>query len=188
MRKALRMAAVVAVLAIIAAACSDSGTPEVSPSGAAGGGSEIQAGGTLHLAMLSDVGAAFDPQKEYYQVSFEYFKCCMLRTLLATEPLPAEDGGNVLKPDLASDLPAVSDDGLTYTFSLKAGVPTRPRSRMLRSPRKTSSARSSARPTRKPAPRATRSTTPRSRGSTPSVPVMPIRSADCRLRTTRRSS
>jgi peptide/nickel transport system substrate-binding protein len=121
MRKVVRMAAVVAVLAIIAAACSGSGTPESSPSGSTGG-AEIQAGGTLHLAMLSDVSAAFDPQKEYYQVSFEYFKCCMLRTLLATKPVPAEDGGNVLEPDLAADLPAVSDDGLTYTFTLKPGI------------------------------------------------------------------
>ena len=55
MRKAVRMAAVIAVLAIIAAACSDSGTPEASPSGATGG-AEIQAGGTLHLAQTSDVG------------------------------------------------------------------------------------------------------------------------------------
>ena len=121
MRKAVRMAAVVAVLAIIAAACSDSGTPENSPSGSTGGG-EIQAGGTLNIAMTSDVSAAFDPQKEYYQVSFEYLKCCMLRTLLATESVPAEEGGNVLQPDLAAELPTVSDDGLTYTFTIKPGI------------------------------------------------------------------
>ena len=28
----------------------------------------------------------------------------------------------MLKPDLAADLPAVSDDGLTYTFTLKPGI------------------------------------------------------------------
>jgi ABC-type transport system substrate-binding protein len=60
--------------------------------------------------------------EEYYQLSFEYFKCCLLRTLLSTEAVPAEDGGNVLKPDLAADLPVVSDDGLTYTFTLKPGI------------------------------------------------------------------
>ena len=80
MRKVVRMAAVVAVLAIIAAACSDSGTPESSPSGSTGG-AEIQAGGTLHLAQTSDVASAFDPQKEYYQVSWEYYRCCLVRTL-----------------------------------------------------------------------------------------------------------
>ena len=73
MRKAVRSAAVVAVLAVVAAACSKSGTATNSPSGAAG--AEPQQGGTLNLALLSDVSAAFDPQKEYYQLSFEYFKC-----------------------------------------------------------------------------------------------------------------
>ena len=121
MRKAVRMAAVIAVLAIIAAACSDSGTPENSPSGSTGGG-EIQAGGTLHLAQTSDVASAFDPQKEYYQVSWEYYRCCLLRTLLSSEAVPVEDGGGELKPDLATDLPTVSDDGLTYTFTIKPGI------------------------------------------------------------------
>jgi peptide/nickel transport system substrate-binding protein len=122
MRKAVRMAAVVAVLAIVAAACSDSGTPETSPSGSTGKGGEIQAGGTLHFGLLSDVSAAFDPQKEYYQLSFEYFKCCMLRTLVSTKPVPIEDGGGDLQPDLAAELPTVSDDGLTYTFTIKPGI------------------------------------------------------------------
>jgi peptide/nickel transport system substrate-binding protein len=121
MRKAVRMAAVIAVLAIIAAACSDSGTPENSPSGSTGG-AEIQAGGTLHLAQTSDVSAAFDPQKEYYQLSFEYFKCCLVRMLLSTKEVPVEDGGGELQPDLATDLPTVSDDGLTYTFTIKPGI------------------------------------------------------------------
>ena len=108
--------------AIIAAACSDSGTPENSPSGSTGGGAEIQAGGTLNLAQTSDVSAAFDPQKEYYQLSFEYFKCCLVRMLLSTKEVPVEDGGSELQPDLAADLPTVSDDGLTYTFTIKPGI------------------------------------------------------------------
>ena len=85
-------------------------------------GEAIQPGGTLNLAQTSDVSAAFDPQKEYYQVSFEYFKCCILRMLLSTKEVPAEDGGSVLQPDLASALPSVSDDGLTYTFTIKPGI------------------------------------------------------------------
>ena len=98
MRKAVRMAAVIAVLAIIAAACSDSGTPENSPSGSTGGGAEIQAGGTLHLAQTSDVSSAFDPQKEYYQVSLEYYRCCLLRTLLSTKPFPWKTAAASLSP------------------------------------------------------------------------------------------
>src|SRR4249919_403567 len=99
MRKALRTATVIAILAIVAAACSKSGTSENSPSASAGG--EIQPGGTLNLAQTSDVGAAFDPQKEYYQVSWSYFKCCLLRTLLSTKPVPIDDGGGDIQPDLA---------------------------------------------------------------------------------------
>jgi peptide/nickel transport system substrate-binding protein len=121
MRKAVRMFAVAAVLAVVAAACSDNGTPEASPSGSTGGG-EIQAGGTLNVAQTSDVSSAFDPQKEYYQVSWNYFRCCMLRTLLSSKQVPLEDGGGDLQPDLATDLPAVSDDGLTYTFTIKPGI------------------------------------------------------------------
>ncbi len=120
MRKVVRLTAVVAVLAIVAAACSKSSTPQTSSSASAG--AEIQAGGTLNIAQTSDVSAAFDPQKEYYQLSFEYFKCCLLRTLLQTKELTAEQGGNELQPDLASALPTVSSDGLTYTFSIKPGI------------------------------------------------------------------
>ena len=88
MRKVVRSIAVVAVLAIVGAACSKSSTPQTSSSASAG--TEIQAGGTLNLAQTSDVSSAFDPQKEYYQLSFEYFKCCLLRTLLQTKEVPAE--------------------------------------------------------------------------------------------------
>lgn len=121
MRKAVRLAAVVAVLAIVAAACGNKGTPTSNPTSSSAGGA-IPTGGTLHLAQTSDVSAAFDPQKEYYQLSFEYFKCCMLRTLLQTKEVPVDQGGNVLQPDLASALPTISDDGLTYTFSIKPGI------------------------------------------------------------------
>jgi peptide/nickel transport system substrate-binding protein len=122
MRKAVRLVAVVAVLAVVAAACSSNGSPENDASSSAGAGEEIQQGGTLHLAQTSDVNSAFDPQKEYYQVSWSYYQCCLLRTLVATKPVPIEDGGGELQPDLATDLPAVSDDGLTYTFTIKPGI------------------------------------------------------------------
>lgn len=35
---------------------------------------------------------------------------------------PTQDGGAELRPDLASDLPSVSDDGLIWTFDLKDGI------------------------------------------------------------------
>lgn len=120
MRKAVRSIAVVATLAVVAVACGNKGTPQTSSSAGAAG--EIPRGGTLHLAQASDVSAAYDPQKEYYQLSFEYFKCCLLRTLLQTKEVPADQGGSELQPDLAAALPTISDDGLTYTFTIKSGV------------------------------------------------------------------
>jgi peptide/nickel transport system substrate-binding protein len=120
MRKAVRLAAVVAVLALVAAACGGNGPSNNNPSGSSG--ETPQQGGTLHLAQTSDVSSAFDPQKEYYQVSWSYYKCCLARTLLSTKPTPIEQGGGELQPDLATDLPTVSDDGLTYTFTIKPGI------------------------------------------------------------------
>jgi len=76
--------------------------------------------------MSSDVEDAYDPQKEYYQVSWGLYRCCLLRTLVSYPGVSEEEGGNDLVPDLAEDLPEVSDDGLTYTFRIKEGVPFGP--------------------------------------------------------------
>jgi ABC-type transport system substrate-binding protein len=70
----------------------------------------------------SDVDAAFDPQKEYYSVTWGFYHCCLLRTLVTTPHTTADNGGNELQPDLATDLPEVSEDGLTYTFTIKEGL------------------------------------------------------------------
>ncbi len=123
MKKAVRLAAVAAVLAIVAAACSSSnsgGNATPTASGSASG--SIPRGGILHLAQIGDVSAAFDPSKEYYQVSFEYMKCCLLRTLYTTNGLPVDQGGTVLQPDLATGPAKVSSDGLTWTISIKPGI------------------------------------------------------------------
>ena len=45
--------------------------------------------------------AAFDPAKEYYQLSFEILKCCLARTLYATNGKPVDEGGAELRPDIA---------------------------------------------------------------------------------------
>jgi peptide/nickel transport system substrate-binding protein len=124
MKKAVRSAAVIAVLAIVAAACSggDNNNAASPSGGGSSSGSEIPSGGTVKLAAVGDVSAAFDPAKEYYQLSFEYFKCCLLRMLYSTNGFAVDEGGSELQPDLAADMPTVSDDGLTWTFSIKPGV------------------------------------------------------------------
>ena len=98
------MIAVVTVLGLVAAACGgdDDG-------GGGGGGSETPgadlSGGTLRMAMLADVTAAFDPQKEYYSVTWEYYRCCLLRNLMSYQGVPTDEGGADIFPDLAAGEP-----------------------------------------------------------------------------------
>ncbi len=118
MRKVIKVFGVALAVAIVTAACGGDG----------GGGTDttqnedIQPGGTLKVALLSDVSAAFDPQKEYYSTTWGYYRCCLLRTLVSYPGLPGEEGGNDLIPDLATDLPEVSEDELTWTFHLQEGI------------------------------------------------------------------
>jgi peptide/nickel transport system substrate-binding protein len=124
-----RVRAVVIVGMLVAVSCTGGGDEEPSPSGPGSetgtGGTPSATGGDLHggtlrVATLIDFSAAMDPQKEYTEWGF--FRCCLLRTLLAYPGLPAGEGGAQLKPDLATDFPEVSSDGLTWMFGLKPGV------------------------------------------------------------------
>lgn len=116
--RTMRIAGLVLALALAAAACGTGGDEPAGPTQA----KDVEKGGTLKLAILSDVSAAFDPQKEYYSVTWGLYRCCLLRTLVGYPGLPADQGGNDLVPDLATQLPEVSGDGLTWTFNLKRGV------------------------------------------------------------------
>jgi peptide/nickel transport system substrate-binding protein len=117
MRRYARCLALVGVLSLLAAACGqgEEAKKQVPTE-------DIPTGGTLRLAMLGDVSHAFDPQKEYYNIGWSYLQCCLLRTLLSYNGKPTDERGTELFPDLASDLPEVSEDGLTWTFTLKPGL------------------------------------------------------------------
>jgi peptide/nickel transport system substrate-binding protein len=115
-RRYTKLLALVSVLGILATACAQGDDQQQQPDEA------LQAGGTLELNLLGDVAAAFDPQKEYYSVTWEFYRCCLLRTLMSYRGLPTEEGGTEVVPDLASDVPTLSDDGLTWTFSIREGV------------------------------------------------------------------
>jgi peptide/nickel transport system substrate-binding protein len=118
LKRVLRGVAVVAILAVIAAACGGGDGTEDTPTTPAEG----LEGGTLRMAMLADVTAAFDPQKEYYSVTWEYYRCCLLRTLMSYEGVPTDAGGADIFPDLAAADPEISEDGLTWTFQIKPGL------------------------------------------------------------------
>jgi peptide/nickel transport system substrate-binding protein len=117
-RRYLRIVALIGVVAIVAAACG--GDEAEAPPSPAGG--DIQAGGVIKMGISADVDEAFDPAKEYSQISWSIFNCCLLRTLLQYNGLDAANGGSEVMPDLATDLPELSDDGLVYTFHIKDGV------------------------------------------------------------------
>jgi peptide/nickel transport system substrate-binding protein len=118
----LKFVALVGMLAIAAAACGGGGGGASGPSGPSATGGQIQAGGTLHGSLLSDIDAGFDPGWSYYSVTWEFYRCCLLRTLLSYNGKTTAEGGANLQPDIATDLPQKSADGLTWTFTLKSGI------------------------------------------------------------------
>ncbi|MDQ5815275.1 MAG: ABC transporter substrate-binding protein [Actinomycetota bacterium] len=126
MRRKLKLIAIIAVLGMVTAACA------AADDDGGGGGSgdstqeEVQPGGIFKGALLSDVSDAWDPHKAYYTVNWGFYRCCLLRTLLNYNGLPAEDGGNDPLPDLAEDQPEVSEDGTEWTFTLKEGIKYQP--------------------------------------------------------------
>ncbi len=122
MKRTIRLIALLAVLGLVGAACGDNSST-VTPSGSGSATtSEAVQGGTLKMAQLSDFYSALDPQKEYSSVTWEYYRCCLLRTLLSYNGHPTDEGGTELQPDLAAALPEISQDGLIWTFKLKQGI------------------------------------------------------------------
>jgi peptide/nickel transport system substrate-binding protein len=90
-------------------------------------------GGTLRVGLVGEdsasgwcplllCGQTYDPQSTTFVDVFELNRCCFMRTLLTYNGGSVEQGGTVVRPDLASSLPAVSADGLTWTFHLRSGV------------------------------------------------------------------
>src|SRR5438105_4464240 len=113
-----KLFAVVAAAALVAAAC---GGGTKSPSQQKQNVS-LQKGGVLKIGLSSDVHEALDPAREYYTIGWEFLHCCLTRTLLGFNLLGPNEAGNTLMPDLATALPTVSSDGLTYTFHIRQGV------------------------------------------------------------------
>ena len=112
-------AAITLVIALIAAACSSPGEP--APAG--GGGEEKAERGGIAIWESEEFGftSAFDPTGEYLGEAHGIYSNMLIRTLVSTKHL-AGAAGNELVPDLAAGMPEVSDDGLTYTFTIKDGV------------------------------------------------------------------
>ena len=115
-------------LLLFAAACTSGGEAAGSASAAtdADGGSGPRSGGTLRVGVptiaLQFFDPDLDPQRGLDYVSWELFRCCLLRTLYSYNGKPTDQGGAEPSPDLATRMPDVSNDGLTWTFHLRQGL------------------------------------------------------------------
>jgi peptide/nickel transport system substrate-binding protein len=121
---AARIVAGFFAIAVLASACTSGGAEEAPSSD----GADLF-GGTLRLAIvrgrLLSEPAFLDPARPYNPfngIDPELMRCCLARTLLSYSGLAVEEGGTELRPDLASAMPTVSRDGLTWTFRLKGGI------------------------------------------------------------------
>src|SRR6266699_2252665 len=116
-RRRLRgMVGLALAMALVAAACGG---------GSGGGGStsagSVQKGGVFRTAQDGLVFTnAFDPTGEYLASGINMYQA-LTRTLINYQHV-AGPAGNKLYPDLASAMPTVSSDGLTYTFKLKSDL------------------------------------------------------------------
>lgn len=110
-----------ATLALVVAACGTA-TPSTSqapggstaPSSAPPATAPPASGGTLSIAFEGDI-STLDPAIGYDSTVFP-------AEHLLYDQLLAYDSGTKLGPGLASEMPAISADGLTYTFKLRPGV------------------------------------------------------------------
>jgi peptide/nickel transport system substrate-binding protein len=114
----VRVIALAGSLALAAAACG--GTTGRAPSPTQRG--KIQKGGDFHIGLASDFHQGVDPQREYYTIGWEWLKCCLTRQLVGFNLLGPNEKGNDLVPDLATELPTASSDGLTWTFHIKPNI------------------------------------------------------------------
>jgi peptide/nickel transport system substrate-binding protein len=119
MPDAMRVPAVFAAigLAVLVAACSGGDDEQARKA------DHVPRGGTLRVGITTEALSPLDPAKlEFDPAITELQRCCLLRTLVNYRGATTEEGGTVLRPDLAVALPKVSEDGLAYTFRLKPGI------------------------------------------------------------------
>ncbi len=134
--KAMKGAALVAVLSLVAAACSSAASTASPPPAASGGGSAAPSaaaspagsfsaaqpavsGGTATLGMPAGGIDHLEPTLWYFATSWEVaFATC---TPLVTFPDQSGQAGAQVVGGLA-DLPTISADGKTYTFKLRDGI------------------------------------------------------------------
>jgi len=114
------LAAAAALCLAVTAACSSGTTADSAPGATGSAGFQQQhKGGDLKLLAKSAAGT-LDPQVNYTLQYWQLYQA-MYDGLLAFKKVDGQDSFTVV-PDLADALPTVTDDGKTYTFTLRKGV------------------------------------------------------------------
>jgi peptide/nickel transport system substrate-binding protein len=121
-RRVAAILALASVLALAVVACGGGDDEEGAGTAATETGGEGQAGGTYRVDVETsfDFTADFDPTAEYTAVGWSFYNL-IVRKLMSYAGTAGSEG-NEIHPDLAADMPEISDDGLTYTFTLKDGI------------------------------------------------------------------
>jgi peptide/nickel transport system substrate-binding protein len=115
--KLLALAGLVVALALTACGGGDDG----GGTGAADG--EGQSGGTYRVGWENAFGFTnnFDPTGEYLGEAQAIYSSLLIRTLVGYNHV-AGVAGNEVVPDLATEVPEPTNNGTTYTFTLKEGI------------------------------------------------------------------
>jgi peptide/nickel transport system substrate-binding protein len=115
-KKMMSLIAVLAVVALLGAACGDDGGngPAASP--------DVK-GGIYRVQVDTDFGfnGGFDPSGEYLGWAWALYSNLLLRNLVTYNHTSGTAGAEIV-PDLATDVPEPSEDGLVYEFTLKDGI------------------------------------------------------------------
>ena len=120
-KRNLWLIALLMMLALVAAACGGNGGDDGAQNNEEPGG-EVSKGGTLTWERESfDFTGGFDPTGEYLGDAWGIMTNLLIRNLVSYPHAPGAEGNEIV-PDLAEDLPEISDDELTYTFKIKDGV------------------------------------------------------------------
>ena len=123
-RRLAALALLTFALALVGAGCGgdDGGDDDAGDTTAGEAPSEATKGGTYRVSTTSfNLTGGFDPTGEYLGTSWALYTNLLVRTLVSYKHTAGVEG-NELFPDLAAEMPEVSEDGLTYTVTLKDGI------------------------------------------------------------------
>ncbi len=121
-RKNLWFIAMMLVLSLVAAACGGNGGDAADTDVDTDTSEDVAKGGTaIWESEEFSFTSGFDPTGEYLGEAWGVMTNLLIRNLVSYRHVAGVEGNEIV-PDLAVDLPEVSEDGLTYTFTIKDGV------------------------------------------------------------------